>query len=109
MIGALRHRLTIEAANPADDGAGGQTDPWASPIVVATVWGRVEPLRGRERLQAGRLEARHSHRITLRYRADVGAGQRVRFGTRLFNVRAVANRGERNRWLELLCDEGAAT
>ena len=109
MIGRLRRRLTIEAANPTDDGHGGQSDPWASPVTVATVWARIEPLRGREALEAGRLEARHSHRVTIRYRDDVVAGQRARIGARIFNIRSVANRGDRDRWLELICVEGVAT
>ena len=109
MIGPLRHRLIIESANPSDDGHGGQTDPWASPVTVATVWGRIAPLRGRERLRAGQLDARHSHRITIRYRDDVTAAQRIRSGTRIFNIRAVTDRDERGRWLDLLCEEGAPT
>ncbi len=109
MIGALRQRLTIEAGNPGDDGHGGQSDPWASPLVVATVWGRIAPLRGKERLHGGQLDARHSHRITLRYRSDVTTAQRIRYGTRIFNIRAVSDRDERGRWLELLCEEGAPT
>lgn len=109
MIGPLRHRLTIEAGNPSADGAGGQGDPWASPVTVATVWGRIKPLRGRERPHAGRLDARHSHRITIRYRADVTTAQRIRSGARLFDIRAVSNRDERNQWLDLFCEEGAPT
>lgn len=109
MIGSLRHRLTIEAGNPSDDGYGGQTDPWAKPTRIATVWGRIRPLRGQERLHAGQLDARHSHMITLRYRADVTTAQRIRSGARIFNIRAVTNRDERNRWLDLLCEEGAPT
>ena len=109
MIGPLRHRLTIEAGNPSDDGQGGQSDPWASPITVATVWGRIQPLRGAERPHAGQLDARHSHRITIRYREDVTTAQRVRRGTRIFNIRVVSNRAERDRWLDLLCEEGAPT
>lgn len=34
---------------------------------------------------------------------------RLKFGARVFNIRAVINRGERNRLLELLCEEGVAT
>ena len=109
MIGGLRQRLVVEAPNPSDDGHGGQTDPWQSPLVVATVWGRVEPLRGVERQEAGRLEARHSHRIRIRHRDDVGTGQRIRLGSRLFNIRAVTDLDVRGQWLILHCEEGVAT
>ena len=77
MIGKLRHRLTIQAGNPAEDAYGGRSDPWASPTTVATVWGRIESLRGRERLHGMQLEARVTHRIMIRYRGDVTARHRL--------------------------------
>lgn len=109
MIGELRHRLTIQTENPVADGGGGQGDPWASPVTVATVWGRVEPLSGSEGLRAMQLEDRVTHRVTIRYRKGITASQRIKFDSRLFNIRAVINVGERNRWLQLLCEEGVAT
>ncbi len=107
-IGALRHRLTIEAERPLADTGGGQGDPWANPLTVAAVWGRVEPLSGNERLRALRLEDSVSHRVVLRYREGVTARMRIVFGARVFNIRAVINPEERNRTLELLCEEGVA-
>lgn len=106
MIGRLRHRLVVQAENPLPDGGGGRGDPWAAPITLATVWGRVEPLGGAERLRAMQLDARVSHRVTLRYRADVTARERLVFGQRVFKIRAVINLEERNEWLQLLCEEG---
>ncbi len=107
-IGALRHHLTIEAERPVADTGGGQGDPWANPLTVAAVWGRVEPLSGNERLRALQLEDSVSHRVTIRYRDGVTARMRVVFGNRVFNIRAVINPEERNRFLELLCEEGVA-
>lgn len=108
--GALRHRLTIQAENPTADGGGGQgADPWADPVTVATVWGRVEPLKGRERMQAMQLRGQVSHRVTIRHRPGITAQMRVLFDGRAFNIRAVVNVEERNRILELLCEEGIAT
>ena len=109
-IGALRHRLILQAESPIADGGGGQgSDPWASPATVATVWGRVEPIGGTERLRAMRLEGHVTHRVTIRHRAGVTAGMRVRFDVRVLNIRAVIDVGERGRILELLCAEGVAT
>ena len=110
IVGALRHRLILQAENPAADGGGGQgADPWASPVIVATVWGRVEPLGGAERLRAMRLEGHVTHRVTIRYRPGITAGLRVLFGVRALNIRAVIDVGERGRVLDLLCEEGVAT
>lgn len=107
--GALRHRLVIQVEQPVSDGGGGQgADPWANPVTLATLWGAVEPLRGSERLRAMQIQDSLTHRVTLRYRAGITTSMRVVFGTRVFNIRAVINVGERNRVLELLCEEGVA-
>ena len=105
-IGSLRNRLTIQAESPSVDGLGGQARAWTD---VATLWGRVEPLKGSEHLRGMQLEARISHRITIRHRDGVTARHRVLLGSRAFNIRAVIDREERGRWLELLCEEGVAT
>ncbi len=107
-VGELRHRLVIQSARAADDGGGGQSDPWSDPVTVATVWGKVEPLTGGERPRAMQIEDRLSHRVVIRHRPGITPAMRIVFGTRLFNVRAVVNREERGRFLELLCEEGAA-
>lgn len=101
----LRHRLTLQQEVRTADGAGGYTPSWSD---VATVWAQVEPLKGAERLHAMQLQDTVSHRVTIRYRAGVTAALRLLFGTRVFNIRAVINPGERNRWLELMCEEGVA-
>ncbi len=106
----MRHRLVLQARNPIADGGGGQGgDPWAAPVTVAAVWGRLEPLSGNERLHAMQLESRVSHRITIRYRPGVTAGMRLVLGTRHFNIRTVMDVEERRRRLQLLCEEGVAT
>lgn len=108
--GTLRHRLVLQAENPAADGGGGQgADPWADPVTVATVWGRVEPVGGAERLRAMRLEGAVTHTVTIRHRTGVTAGMRILFGVRLLNIRAAIDVNERGRVLKLLCEEGVAT
>lgn len=105
----LRHRIVIEAAVPDPDSGGGSSDVWANAQVIARAWAGIEPLRGREVLTAMKLEARITHRVTLRYRPGVTAAMRVCFRERHFNIRAVINPEERNEMLELLCEEGVAT
>lgn len=104
--GALRHRVTLQAPQETSDGGGGASVTWTD---VAVVWAAIAPLRGGERLRAGRLEAALTHRVTIRYRADVTPEMRVAFGSRLFNIRAVIDPGERHRRLDLLCEEGVGT
>lgn len=104
--GRLRHRVTLQSAADTADGGGGFTTTWSD---VATVWAAIEPLAARERLFAQQLENPVTHRVTIRYRAGVTATMRLKFGARVFNIRGVINAGERDRTLELLCEEGVAT
>lgn len=47
--GKLRDRIELQRASVAIDSHGDQVKTWAT---LATVWGSVEPLSGREFLQA---------------------------------------------------------
>lgn len=108
MIGGLRHRLTIEEEVRVADGGGGFTLTWQAVAVEAEVWGAILPLSGREVLRAQQLATPVSHCVSIRYRADVTASMRLTLGARVFNIRAVVNVEERDRWLELMCEEGVA-
>ncbi len=102
----LRHRVSIEQAIDTADDAGGSSRSWSN---LATVWAEITPLRNdREQLFAQQLEARTTHRITMRYRGDVKPHHRVAWDGRYFNIRSVVNVGEANVILEILADEGVA-
>lgn len=105
----FRHDIVIQSPRENRDAGGGFGDPWADPIKVAAARAKIQPLRGNERLRAMQLEDTVTHRITMRYRAGITAKMRVKFGARLFNIRAVIDPEERNRFLELMCEEGVAT
>lgn len=85
-IGSLKRRLVLEAPVATPDGLGGSTLAYET---VASVWARIEWLRGGEEWARGRPEQRATHRITLRWRAGVDAGQRLRHGATIYDIRAV--------------------
>ena len=101
-VGALRRRLLLEAPVETPDGAGGQLRSFEA---VAAVWAQVEWLSGDERWRGGRPEQAVSHRITLRWRAGVDAGQRLRDGQRLFDIKAVGDPDGGRRRLVCLVEE----
>jgi SPP1 family predicted phage head-tail adaptor len=107
-LGGMRHRLALQRQVETPDGGGGYQLDWET---LATVWGEVRPLDGRERLGAMRLKSELTHRVVIRWRAGLAldAEWRLLLDARAFNIRAVINQGERDRFLELLCEEGVAT
>ncbi len=102
----LRHRVVLQSAAATADSGGGGAATWSDD---ATLWASIEPIKGAERLTAQQLESRLTHRVRLRHRSGVTTAMRLKFGARIFNIRAVINPDERNRLLELLCEEGVAT
>lgn len=114
MIGKLRHRITFQQ-NEFTRTKGVRSDNW---IDAATVWARVEPLRGTEVTAASQKEGRNRHKVTLRYRPtvteqfqyldgtdftfldgelflfigtadEVESRLRIKFGSRFFDIRDV--------------------
>lgn len=101
-LGKLRHRVTIESSSASRDEFGGEVLTWAT---VATVWAAVEPLSGREFLDARRQEAEVSTRIRIRYRAGLVPGMRVTWGDHIYDILAVIERESRRREVWLMVRE----
>jgi SPP1 family predicted phage head-tail adaptor len=104
--GKLREPLTIQRKATVSDGMGGFTTSW---VTLATIRGDVRPLSGREALQAMQLQASVTHRVYIRYRADLKPADRLMMRGQPIQIRAILNVEMRDRWLELSCDAGVAT
>ena len=108
-----RHRVSFEQETRVADGGGGWLSSWS---VERSCWGRVEPLRGRELLQAQQLQHAVSHKITIRHVAAVAAyhrdgvldRRRISFRGRAMRILAIVNPDERDEFLEILAQEGTA-
>lgn len=75
---------------------------------VAQVWASIRPLSGRELWQAQQVQADVTHSVRLRYRSGVDATMELDLQGRRLRIVAVLNIEERNRTLELLCQEQPA-
>ncbi len=102
MLSTLTQRATLVARTLTPDGGGGFTESWD---VFATVWAALQPQGATDTVGADRLESRIRHRIVLRRRLDLAAGQRVEFANRSFRIHAVLDRGAREATVTLLCEE----
>lgn len=105
--GKLRQKVTIQtlaSASPQQDATGAPDQSWTAHLT--DIWAAVEPLTARELLAAQEFHAEVTTRIRIRYRSGITHLMRVVFGTRYYDIKAVIDREEANRELELLCTEG---
>ena len=102
-LGALRHRLCLEAPLMVASAGGGATLSWQR---VADVWAEVTTIAGREGFVSDGVSARITHQVRLRYRADLLPEMRfvtARGGQ--YDIRAVRDVDGSRRWLSCLCEE----
>lgn len=85
VAGRLDQIVTLSGPVRADDGVGGWTETFR-PFQPARVSASVEALRGQERLQAAGTELQVTHRVLLRWHAQVTAATRLRWGARVLEV-----------------------
>lgn len=101
-----RHSITLQKPGGARDAVGERVTAWTD---VKTVYADISTLTMREQMLVAQRQASTTHKVTLRYDADIAAidaSWRVLFGTRVLVIDGVNNVEERNRTLELLCTEG---
>lgn len=107
--GRLRKRVTFQEAVQAADGGGGGATTWRN---IVTVWGGLQEDRGRERVEAGRLESAMAGILTVRSSSDtreISAANRVLIDGAPYQVRTIGNPDQRNKFLELIVERGVAT
>jgi len=100
--GAMSARLVLERPVEVADGQGG-TD--VSFEAVASLWARIEPLGETSEERAGSDLVTLTHRVWLRFRADIRSGMRLRKGERVFVIRSLRDPDDGGRYLVCLCEE----
>ena len=103
--GAFTARLVLEAPDETPDGQGGAEIAFTA---LASLWARIEPVRAGVSEAAGAEPVTITHRVWLRFRADVAAGMRLRKGTRLLDIRACRDPDETRRYIVCDCEEAGA-
>lgn len=98
MIGALRHRITIEAPSATEDAGGGRAITWTA---FATLWAQIEQTGGRALVRAGEVEPQTNYRLTIRHIAGVKAGMRANWNGKLIELTAVSDPDGRGKTLVL--------
>jgi SPP1 family predicted phage head-tail adaptor len=101
-IGRLKRLAELQAYTTASDGMGGSFATWGK---VADVYCDIMPLSGRELLEFGAVTANVSHRIIMRYRANLTPDNRLVWDSRYFNIKSVLNLDEESKIIEMLAVE----
>ncbi len=102
MIGALRHRITIQQSVRVADGGGGFSQTWQDVPDTPTVYAAIEQLSGGEKAQLSQLGTAITHRITLRYRSDLTAAMRIVKDDMIYKIISLQDRAGQGRRLEVL-------
>jgi len=98
--GELREQVKLQRKSVTRDSYGGEVVTWTD---IATVWGKVEPLRGREFLEQRRDGNEVTTRITLRYRSGLEPIHRAVHRSTTYDIQSVIHKETRFRELELMC------
>lgn len=98
--GWLRHRVTIQEKVVTRDAYGEEDFTWAN---VRTVWASVEPMRGKEFLQATAEQVTYDTTIRMRYGITVTPENRITWNNQYYDVRSVVSILEKNKEQELQC------
>lgn len=100
--GTLRQRVTLQSKSATQNTFGEEVITYTD---WATVWGSVEPLRGREFLEGKQITAEVSTRIRIRYRSGILPEWRVVFGSVIYDIHSIIHLKEREREIHLMCQE----
>lgn len=103
--GKLRNAIIIEREISTRNDSGGENIVW---ITHKSLKAYIKVKSGTERVRGMKLESPLSHSFFIRYSADILPTDRVNYQGRYMQIRAVINIEERNRWIELACEEGVA-
>ena len=104
-IGKFLHKVTAQDFTTTSDGAGGLTQTYSD---THTFFAEIEPLEGREAIEAEQLLGKQAFNFTTRYiseLANLSNESRLKFGTRFFNIHSVVNLDEQNEFLQIVAWE----
>ena len=102
--GKMRDRVTLEERVQTKDSMGAQRNAWGP---IATVWGQVQPLSGREYFAAGAEQSEITARIRIRYRPRITAAHRAVVNGVVYSIANVIDTDNRHVELQLMCYTGS--
>jgi SPP1 family predicted phage head-tail adaptor len=105
-IGTLTDRVELKRRTMTDEDEGGEIALFTP---LATVWARVRTLSARQAAQSEALGATLTHSVVLRFRSDIGPGDRIGYRGRDLDVISAADLNGGKAYLSCQCSERAVT
>ncbi len=105
IVGKNRWRVQLQRATVTKDIYQQGRNGWST---VGTYWAEVTTLAGREAVNASQLKAESTHKLTFRWLGTaqtIGPKDRLSYKGRIFHIHWINNDGERNRQLDVYCQE----
>lgn len=103
-IGQLARRVQLQSPTDSTDSYGQPTRTWAT---YATVWAQILPASADESQIANQQGVTITHKVAIRYRADVTVEDRILYKSRFLNIKGLRNQEEKGVLLELDAEETA--
>jgi SPP1 family predicted phage head-tail adaptor len=101
--GELRHVLTVQTHSTTNDDYGTPIAGWVDK--TPDLWGKVQPLSGKEVSDGDRIEGRTTHRIQIRSDFEISHSDRIKFGARFFNIESARLIGEVDKTFVIIAQE----
>ena len=99
--GELKRRIALERVTETQNSFGEITETWT---VLANCWAQWVPLKGEEKFTARQFAPELSGEFRLRYR-DANPKDRIRMGSRVFEIESVIDVDDRQRELRCTVEE----
>ncbi|GLQ31661.1 phage head closure protein [Litoribrevibacter albus] len=100
--GQLRHRVTFVKKSSVKNAIGGTSTAFET---VATLWANIKPGSASENVESDKHTSEISHTVRIRYNPNINAAFFIQYQGRTFQVEAVINENERDRYMLCECVE----
>ncbi|MEO8685834.1 MAG: phage head closure protein [Devosia sp.] len=105
-IGTLTDRVQLRRKEMTGEAEGGFTTLY---VPLASVWARVRALSGHRSAEADGRTVEISHSVVLRFRADIGPGDRIVYRGRNLDMVSASDLNGRRAYLSCACSETSFT
>ncbi len=105
-VGKMRQRIEFKRLVLVSDEIGGSTSTYETYHVT---WSEIKPASSSQVWQAQQLSLRVSHSIKCRFFTGIKISDRIEYNGRSFEVQEIINVEERDRFYQIVANEGDAS